>query len=318
MTSCCFLIDPLATLKPYKDSSIALMFEAQRRGHTVFVAEFSDVSVALGQVRISCRRLTLADDATTRKTVEPDAFGLSERLDTPLDAFGQVFIRKDPPFDPDYFSLTLLLSVNGDQTVFVNDPRGLREISEKIVAARFSQFTPKTLLTYSVETARDFAGAFAAVVLKPAYFGAGDGVAKSAADDADFAQKFDAVAKTEPLGPVIVQEFLPIVAQGDTRVMMIDGEAVGAVGRMPAEGEFRANIAAGGHEFAVELSARQAEICQALRPLLVESGVRFAGVDFIGEHLIEVNVTSPTLIQELKRVSGLDMAALIWDRLEQR
>ena len=315
MKKCCFLLDPLEKLKPYKDSSIALMLEAQNRGIEVYAAAFHALSIEDGRVRVHAQKVALAEDAASHKTVGPETFTLSPFSDAPLEDFGALFIRKDPPFDSDYFSLTLIASTHNAPIVYVNDPRGLREISEKLVATRFPEYTPSTLVTYSLEAAHAFADNHGAVVMKPAYFGAGDGVKRSAVSDADFETIFQEVLDTRPTGPVIVQEFLPEVEKGDTRVMLINGKVEGAVGRKPAEGEFRANIAAGGSEVAAELTPRQREICDAIGPYLVQHGIRFAGVDFIGDYLIEINVTSPTLIQELKRVGGPDIAKVIWDSL---
>ena len=315
MQKCAFLLDPLDKLKPYKDSSIALMLEAQERGVEVYAGEFSDLSIEEGRVYLTAPKVTLSAEAARHKKVEPSTYQLSEKQRTPLDEMGAVFTRKDPPFGSDYFSLTQILSAHRGRVAFVNDPAGLREISEKLVATRFPEFTPKTLVTYSLEEARAFAARHGGVVIKPAYFGAGDGVKKSAATDADFADIFQGVLDTEPHGPAILQEFLPEVAKGDTRVMIINGRVEGAVGRQPAEGEFRANIAAGGSEVAAELTERQQEICAVIGPYLTQHGVRFAGADFIGDYLIEINVTSPTLIQELKRVGGPDIAKVIWDGL---
>ncbi len=315
MAKCCFVLDPLDRIKPYKDSSVALMVEAEARGLEVYAAEFSDFSIENGAVRVFARRTRTENGIFEQKAAVAPFFrqDAAETLD--VDGFGFVFIRKDPPFDRDYLSLTLVLSNCEDRVRIVNAPRGLRDVSEKLVVTRFSDFAPQTLVTYSAEKARAFAAERAGVVLKPSYFGAGAGVMKSAADDPNFARDFEATLATEPRGPVIVQEFLPEISKGDTRVMMIDGVVEGAVGRRPAEGEFRANIAAGGSEVAAELTDRQRAVCAEIGPFLRAHGIFFAGVDFIGDWLIEINVTSPTLIQELRRVTGVDIAKVIWDRL---
>lgn len=317
MAKTCFVLDPWERIKPYKDSSVALMAEAQARGYEVYTALFSDFSVLDGAPLVSARRTRLSSDILEQKTATAPHIVQDPEESLPVEMFESVFIRKDPPFDSDYFSLTLLLSPLEGRVKFVNSPRGLRDVSEKLVATRFSEFTPATLATYSVEAARAFAAERAGVVLKPSYFGAGAGVLKSAADDPEFAAGFAATLATEPKGPVIVQEFLPEISAGDVRVMLIGGVVEGALGRRPAEGEFRANIAAGGSEAPAELTERQRAICAQIAPFLVENGIFFAGVDFIGDYLIEINVTSPTLIQELRRVASLDMAKLIWERLEE-
>jgi len=313
-----FIIDPLDGLKPYKDTSIDLMVEARQRGHEVYWCGPEDVSA--GSHGVSAFARTLALDASIRehKTMATASWESGAPADTPLQGFGAIFIRPDPPFDQRYLSLALLLDPLTESVQFVNRPDALRLISEKLSALHFPQAIPQSLISYRAEALRAFAGSFDKVVLKPCYLASGNGIVVSAADDPDFETHVAGILAAEPKGPVIAQEFLPEVREGDTRVMVIDGEVVGAVGRKPAVGEFRANIAAGGSSIAATLTDGQRAAAVEVGRMLKAHGVLFAGLDFIGDRLIEINVTSPTLVQELRRLGGPDVSKLIWDRIEER
>lgn len=312
----CFVIDRLSGLHPSKDSSLDMMLEAQRRGHECWFIEGLRLSAGSEGVFGYAARIEVADDARAHKSFDPDLFEVGEADWTDLSRFDAIFIRKDPPFDEGYLSLTLMLEPLQGGPQFVNSPRGVRTVSEKLSALLFSQAVPETLATYDLEQAYDFAGRFDKVVLKPSYFGSGKGVFVSSAADEAFDKNFNVVLKTKPFGPVILQEFLPEVYDGDTRVMMVDGQVVGALGRKPAAGEFRANIAVGGKEFLANLTQEQVRIAQEVGAFVKGQGIVFAGLDFIGDKLIEINVTSPTLIQELRRVGGPDVSRLVWDHIE--
>jgi glutathione synthase len=311
-----FLIDPLASLKPKKDSSLALMVEAVRRGHQVSVCEFGQVSVENGVIFADATALRVSEELLTSSSVGSHAVPLGPARRVSVEQFDRVFIRKDPPFDSQYLALTYLLDRPGHEGRFINAPRGIREVNEKLFATRFVDFTPQTLVTWSFEEALRFARQYEKVVLKPSYFGSGKGVSLSSHADPGFPATFASTLALEPIGPVLVQQYLPEGKAGDTRVMLLDGVPVAAVGRRPAPGEFRANIALGGEAVAVEIRPEQRRIAVELGKELTRLGILFAGLDFIGDKLIEINVTSPTLMQELRRVSGFDLAARILDRME--
>ncbi|MEY2934429.1 MAG: hypothetical protein RL033_5178 [Pseudomonadota bacterium] len=311
-----FVIDPLASLKPKKDSSIALMVEAVRRKHEVAIFEFSQVSFEKGAMFADATFVSVSPEVLEQSTPTAHivAKGPKQRID--VERFDRVFIRKDPPFDSQYLALMYLLDRPGHAGRFINSPQGIRDVNEKLFATRYSAYTPETLVTWSFEEATAFARQYEKVVLKPSYFGSGKGVSLSGLADPNFAATFASTLALEPLGPVLVQQYLPEGKAGDTRVMVLDGVPLAAVGRRPAPGEFRANIALGGEAIAVEISAEQRRIATELGKDLVRLGILFAGLDFIGNKLIEINVTSPTLMQELRKVSGFDMAARILDRVE--
>lgn len=311
-----FLIDPLASLKPKKDSSIALMVEAARRGHQVWILEFGQVSVEGGAVFADATEVRVSAEVLSSSTATAHVVPVGPARRLSIEHFDRVFIRKDPPFDSQYLALTYLLDQPGQEGRFINAPRGIREVNEKLFAARYSGFAPHTLITWSFEEALRFARQYEKVVIKPSYYGSGKGVSLSSHSQPDFGSIFATTLALEPVGPVLVQQYLPEGKAGDTRVMLLDGLPLAAVGRRPAPGEFRANIALGGEAIRVEISAEQRRISTQIGKDLTGLGIVFAGLDFIGDKLIEINVTSPTLMQELQRVSGFDMAASILDRVE--
>lgn len=313
-----FIIDPLEGLKPYKDTSIDLMVEARARGHNVFWCGPQDISAGSGGVSAWARKVTLGPDIRDHKTMQGAPYESAAPEALPLEGVGAIFIRPDPPFDQLYLSLALLLDPLEGRVQFVNSPQAIRVISEKLSALHFPAAIPNSLISFRADALKDFAAQFDKVVLKPCYLASGNGIVVSSASDPDFAAHVETILAAEPRGPVIAQEFLPEVSEGDTRVMVVDGEVVGAVGRKPAEGEFRANIAAGGTSMAVDLTDAQASAAADVGAFVKSHGVLFAGLDFIGDRLIEINVTSPTLVQELRRLGGPDVSKLIWDKIEER
>ena len=315
----CFFVDTVAGMKPYKDTSLDLMVNATARGHSVFVVEGFE-SIAAGSAGVTANGSSITFDPRVReeKTLTSGLYQRGPEELLSLDEMDAIFIRNDPPFGMDYSSATLLLSPLEKNTVFVNKPSGLRRISEKLTSLEFSRFIPDTLASWDVDQLRHFAEKHDQVVLKPSYFGAGAGVEIAKHDDGDFAQKVQTILALNPRGPVIAQAFLPEVKDGDTRVMMVEGRVIGAVGRKPAEGDFRANVAMGGAAFKMELTETQRAAASEIGKFLKEHGIIFAGLDFIRDHLIEINVTSPTLVQELRRVGGPDVSEHIWEAVEAR
>jgi len=307
-----FIIDPLDALNPKKDSSLDLMLEAIRRGHEVSVLEYSDVISRDGRVFarstvVAAEAVALTAGTTVRRAAPASVL--------PLSTYQFVFIRKDPPFDTQYLALTYLLDAATHETRIVNSPSGLREVNEKLFANRYARHAPSTVVTWDFEEARRFAAGCFKVVLKPTFLGSGSGVFLTSAQDENFEQLFRTVLRMESLGPVVVQAYMPEGKAGDTRVFLLDGEPVAALGRRPPENDFRANVAQGGTAFAATLSDAQAGIARELGVELKQAGIVFAGLDFIGDRLIETNVTSPTLIQELRRLSGFDMSKTLLDHL---
>lgn len=301
-------MDPIDTMVVQRDTSLALMLEAQARGHEVWWFTPNDVFFDTGAVKARARRVTVWLDNDRH-------YATDEERVRALDDFDVILIRQDPPFDMGYVSNTYLLELT--KALVLNPPRGVRNISEKMSILRFPELTPKTWVGRDLDALEDFASRFDQVVLKVLYLMGGDGVIKLRAGDIDFrarAAKFIDAAGREP---ILAQEFLSAVSGGDKRLFVLDGVPFGAVKRMPQEGEFRANLHAGGKAHAAEIDNNDRRIAAAVAPLLKAEGILFAGLDVIAGKLIEINVTSPTLVQELKRFGGADLPKAFWDRVEE-
>lgn len=291
-----FVMDPAETMHPSKDTTFAFLRAAGRRGHDCFHCLPRDVSNEARAVRARARPLRVSD------ALPHVAFGGDETLE--LEALDAVFIRKDPPFDSAYLHLTHQLELVKDRVLVVNDPRGIRDANEKLFAFQFSEWMPRSLVTSRAADIVAFvASAGGLAVLKPIDGAGGAGVVVLKSDDRNTRSLAD-VWTDEGKRLALVQEYQPAVRVGDKRVLILDGASIGAILRVPREDDVRANIHAGGEVKPTELSAREREIVAAVGPKLSAHGLFFVGLDLIGERLIEVNVTSPTGIQELSRFVG--------------
>jgi glutathione synthase len=301
-------MDPIEKMIVNHDTSLALMVEAQARGHELWWWAPGDLFYELGVVKARARRVSVSFEQA--KHYETHETAVRE-----VDEFDVVLVRQDPPFDMGYIANTYLLE--RAKTLVINPPRGIRNISEKTSILEFPELTPKTWVGRDIEALEAFAGGFDQVVLKILFMMGGEGVIKLSARDPEFrvkAQRFMVAAGREP---VLAQEFLPAVSGGDKRVFVLNGEPFAALKRLPKAGDFRANLAVGGTAAAGELDDDDRAIAAAVAPLLKREGIVFAGLDVIAGKLIEINVTSPTLAQELKRLSGLDLPKAFWDKIEQ-
>ena len=302
-------MDPIETMVVERDTSLALMVEAQARGFEVWWFTPDALFFDRGAVRAIASRVFVQ--------VVPGAhFETLEQATVDLGHFDAVLIRQDPPFDMGYVTNTYLLERAAEDTLVLNNPRGVRNIPEKLSTLPFEDLTPPTFVGRDISAIEAFAKDFKRVVMKPAFLAGGEGVIKADSDDPALAQVARAMIAASGKEPIIVQAFLEGVYQGDKRVFVLDGEAIGAVRRMPAAGEFRANLHVGGAAVMTEMDDRDREIVARVVPLLRQEGILFAGLDVIAGCLTEINVTSPTLIQELKRFNGIDVAALYWDKVE--
>ena len=300
-------MDPIETMVVQRDTSLALMIEAQARGHELWWFTPGQVFYDGGEIKARARHVEVhLDERAHYRT-------LQERV-RPAAEFDVILIRQDPPFDMGYVSNTYLLELV--DTLVLNPPRGVRNISEKTAILRFPELTPKTWMGRDLDALEAFALRFDQVVLKVLFLMGGDGVIKLRAGDPDFRARAGKFMEAVGREPVMAQEFLPSVSGGDKRVFVLDGEAFGAIRRMPQGGDFRANLHAGGLAMAAEVEDSDRAIVEAVAPLLKAEGILFAGLDVIDGKLIEVNVTSPTLVQELKRFSGLDLPKAFWARVE--
>jgi len=307
-------MDPIEAVQVASDTTFMMMLEAQARGHALWT--YGPDKLASETTRDGTRVTARARSVRVRSVQGEHAEqGAPEVIE--LAEMDVVLMRQDPPFDMAYVTATHLLEAIHPRTLVVNDPAEVRGAPEKLFVLSFPELTPPTLITRDPEAIAEFRAQQGDIVLKPLYFGGGSGVARLRADDSNL----DALLELHgQLGrePVIAQAFIPAVTRGDKRVLLIDGEPVGAINRVPAEGQIRSNLAVGGRAEAVELDARDREICAAIGPELKRRGLMFVGIDVIGGCLTEINVTSPTGAQQLKRFGGADAAAMLWDRIEAR
>ncbi len=306
-------MDPLESINIAGNSSFALMLSAQERSHDLF---YYDV----GSLTLDADDRLIAHARPIRvQRVEGDHFTAGEmrRLDLGRDV-DVVLMRQDPPFHMGYITATHLLERIESETLVVNNPRSVRNAPEKVMVLDYREFMPPTLVTRSVEEVRAFQRKHGAVVVKPIHGNGGKAIFRVPADGDNLSALFEVFNLTWP-EPHMVQPFLPEVAQGDKRIVLIDGEVTGAINRKPGEGEFRSNLAVGGSAEATVLSPREQEICAAMGPRLKELGLIFVGIDVIGgKWLTEINVTSPTGIIAIDRFNGTDTPGRIWDAIEAR
>ena len=305
-----FQMDPITGVDINADSSFRIAEEAQARGHTLFY--YSPDHLAYDEGRITAR----GHDMTVQRVAgEPAVLGPMRSVD--LAEFDVVWLRQDPPFDMHYITSTHLLDRLKGKALVVNDPFWVRNYPEKLLVLDFPDLTPPTTIARDLETIKDFKHKHGDIILKPLYGNGGAGVFRLDVNDRNLASLHELFTgfSREPL---IVQKFLPDVSNGDKRVILVDGEAVGAINRVPAAGETRSNMHVGGRPEKIGLSDRDLEICAAIGPLLKEKGQIFVGIDVIGDYLTEINVTSPTGIQELERFDGVNIAEKIWQAIEAR
>jgi glutathione synthase len=297
-----FLIDPPGTLHIKKDTSFALMLEAQAQGHEIWLLERGDLSLQAGKLYANVRNARVADDAD-----QPFALGMRKRL--PADELDVLFVRTDPPFDKDYLTDTWLLSHAGKRPVVLNSPEGLRNINEKLWAARFADLTPTTLVTSDKAEFLAFLEQYQRVIIKPTDGFGGSAVFFLQAGDKNAAVTFETLSRMNRY--VIVQEYLPEATEGDKRILLLQGEILGAVLRLHSDSDHRNNFAAGGRPAKAQISAAEQKICERLKPFLLDNGIFLAGIDVIGERLIEVNVTSPTCLREMQNYYSENLAAKV-------
>jgi len=303
-------MDPLEKINFAGDSTFALMLEARARGHRLWFYTPDRLTLEAGVLTAFAQEIDVAD--------EPGAYyqlGETRLLD--LSAVDVVLLRQDPPFDLAYITSTHLLERLAPRPLVVNDPAHVRNAPEKLFVTRFADLMPPTLITRDKAAIERFRARHGEVVMKPLYGHGGASVFKIAERDPNFGSLFDLfhAAFREPW---VVQKFLPRVAEGDKRILIVDGEPLGAVNRVPAEDDIRANMVRGGSAASTELSSREREICARLSPHLKERGLLFVGIDVIDGALTEINVTSPTGLRALKRVGGPDLAPAIFDAIEVR
>jgi glutathione synthase len=303
-------MDPIESININADSTFALALEAQKRGHTLFHYLPSALALKNGKVLARVRPLQVRRELGNH-------FTLGDEQVIDLATMDVVLMRQDPPFDMAYITATHLLEHIHPKTLVVNDPVHVRNAPEKLLVTHFEGLLPPTLITADRQQILDFRAEYQDIVLKPLFGNGGAGVFHITPGDENLNSLLEMFTQLYR-EPVIVQAYLPEVRQGDKRIILVDGRPVGAVNRVPASGEARSNLHVGGKAVKTELTAREREICEAIGPTLRERGLIFVGIDVIGDYLTEINVTSPTGIQEIDRFDGVCIEAEIWDAIEAR
>lgn len=305
-------MDPLDKINIAGDSTFAIMLSARQRGHRLFHYAPEDLSYADGRLWTMAHPVDVQPVADDHYRFEdPVLLDLGRDVDV-------VLMRQDPPFDLGYITATHLLERIQGETLVVNDPAAVRDAPEKLWVLDFAEFMPPTVITRSLGLARKFLAEHGDIVIKPLHGFAGGSVFRIGRDGTNLASLMELFNRAYR-EPHVVQAFLPEIAEGDKRIVLVDGEVAGAVNRVPGEGEIRSNLAVGGTAAKTELTDRERDICAALGPELKRLGLLFVGIDVIGgKWLTEINVTSPTGIVAIDRFNGTDSAALIWDAIEKK
>ncbi len=303
-------MDPIARINIRGDSTFALLLEAQKRGHALSYYTPDKLSLRGVELVAPVHALTVRDEAGSH-------FTLGEARREPLAGFDVILLRQDPPFDLAYITSTHLLERIHPKTLVVNNPASVRNAPEKIMVMNFPQLMPPTLISRDLDEINSFRDQHGAVVMKPLHGHGGAAVFRVMPQDMNFGSLFDMFSVTFR-EPWVIQRFLPEVKHGDKRIILVDGEFAGAVNRVPAPDDLRSNMVRGGAAHATDLSDREREICATVGPVLRQLGLLFVGIDVIDGNLTEINVTSPTGIRAIQRLNGPDVAAMIWDTIENK
>lgn len=303
-------MDPIARINIKGDSTFALLLEAQKRGHGLSYYTPDKLSMVGDEIVAPVQLLTVRDEPGNH-------FTLGEPRREALNGFDVVLLRQDPPFDLAYITSTHFLERIHPKTLVVNDPASVRNAPEKLFVMNFPQLMPPTLISRDLDEINAFRDKHGAVVMKPLHGHGGAAVFRVMPQDMNFGSLFDMFAVTFR-EPWVIQQFIPEVKHGDKRIILVNGEFAGAVNRVPATDDLRSNMVRGGAAKETELTAREREICEILGPALRERGLLFVGIDVINGNLTEINVTSPTGIRAIAHLGGPDVAAKIWDVIEQK
>ena len=303
-------MDPIEKINITGDSTFGLMLEAQARGHALYYYTPDTLAMRDGVVSALLASVEVRDIKGDHVTLQP-----AERTD--LSTMDVILLRQDPPFDMAYITTTHLLERIHPKTLVVNDPASVRNAPEKILVTEFPDLMPATLITRDKAEIEAFRREHGDVVMKPLYGNGGAAVFKVSAKDPNFGSLYDLFSVTFR-EPWVIQRFLPKVVEGDKRIILVDGLALGAVNRVPSGDDIRSNMVRGGAAETTELSPREREICERIGQTLRDKGLIFVGIDVIDGHLTEINVTSPTGLRAIKRLGGPDLASAIWDAIESK
>ena len=305
-----FQMDPIDRIDIKGDSTFALLLEAQSRGHDIFYYTPPNLTLRHGEL--------IAHGHTLKVEDRPgDHYQLTEPRTVDLGDLDVVHLRQDPPFDMSYITTTHLLERIHPETLVVNDPESVRNAPEKVFVLDYLDLMPPSIITRSVDDVKAFRDEHKDIIIKPLYGNGGEAVFRLSEQDTNLASLVE-LFQTVFREPFMVQQYRPEVRGGDKRIILVDGELAGAINRVPAKDETRSNMHIGGTPMPVELTERDHEICDRLGPELKKRGLIFVGIDVIGDYLTEINVTSPTGIREVKNFGGNDIAAMIWDVIEEK
>jgi glutathione synthase len=304
-------MDPIQSISIKGDSTFAMMLEAQSRGHTLFYYQTRTLALASGILSATGHAIRVRDEL-------PNYFTLGEEERVSLSEFDVVLMRQDPPFDMGYITATHMLDHIHPTTLVVNDPTEVRNAPEKLFVLNYKEFMPPTLVTRDASELAAFRMEHEDIILKPLYGNGGAGIFRIRGTDQNFSSLLELFGLTFPHQPYMAQKYLPDVRKGDKRIILVDGKFAGAINRVPAAHESRSNMHVGGRPEPTTITKREREICEAMGPELKKRGFIFVGIDVIGDYVTEINVTSPTGIREVKRFGGADIAALLWDAIEER
>ena len=303
-------MDPIESVDINADSTFRLAEEAQKRGHDLYVYTPNDLTFNRGKIAAKVRSISL------KRTIgDHVSFGAIEIVD--LTEFDVIWLRQDPPFDMGYITNTHLLDLVARETLIVNNPFWVRNLPEKLLVLEFPDLIPDTVISRDLEEIKEFKREFKDIIIKPLYGNGGAGIFRLKEDDKNLTSLHELFSNISS-EPLIAQAFLPDVKNGDKRIILVDGSPVGAINRVPKAGEIRSNMHVGGKAEPAKLSQRDKEICSAIGPTLKSKGQVFVGIDVIGEYLTEINVTSPTGIQELERFDKVNIAEMIWHAVEKK
>lgn len=299
-----FQMDPLENLKLATDSTWQLMLEAARRGK-IYHYTPKELIWNNGELLAICSEVKINNQQ----------YQLEEKKILNLEQMDVIFIRQDPPYDMAYLTTTYLLEKIANKVLLINNPRAIRDFPEKIAVLDFQDFHPASIVTYNLNEAKKFANNHDKVIIKPLYGFAGGDVFCASADDVNFTGIINNLIEIHNM-PVIVQEFISLVSEGDKRIILVDGDPVGAFLRVPLKGDVRSNLACGGIAQKTELNERDLEICSALKDLLKNNGLFLVGIDIIAGYLTEINITSPTGLVQIKNFNNFNIAKEIFDRID--
>ncbi len=304
-----FQLDPVHTLNCDTDSTLPMIYESQKRKNRNFIFSPNSLTFKKNKLYASVKEIKF-------KNSKLSSYSISSEQILNLNSLNYIFIRQDPPYDMEYISSMHLLEQLDSKTKLVNSPIGIRNAPEKILMLKFKDIIPPTLITRSVNEIDLFMNNFKKSVIKPLYGNGGQGIFLLDKKDKNYNQIIEKFIDEENV-PFIVQKFLPEVKKGDKRIILINGEPVAALKRIPKKNEFRSNIHVGGNTEAVRLSKNDRKICSIIKETLISEKLFFVGIDVIGNYLTEINVTSPTCIQEIKKLHKIDVAKIIFDKLNE-